>query len=389
MRRKAATIALYALVLVGIPALLLEYGRMPPIAGRGLWIVFGLWTVFFGWRFVRARRRKQGGALAFNLAFLCLALFVGEGLAHRSTRGARLEISPRATDYVRRDPDLGYTPRPGVEARFRKVAGDDLVFDVTYHIEADGLRRRPPVRDPEASIVLFGCSFAYGMGLEDEATIAYRLEEAVAGRYRVLNLGFSGWGPHQMLANLESGRVERLAVPPPKLAIYLAIEDHARRIAGVAAHDRHGPRYVPSDDGLLRRAGGFDDDAVSTFGKRLVRLLHHSQLATAILRSLEKTRGDVELVGRAAKTAEVRVKERWPGCRFVVLLWDEPAHDVGPLRESLRRRDLDVIPVSRFLPALLTDPASCWIHEADKHPNAEAAAAIAKGIAETVVPTLD
>ena len=374
-------------VFVGVPALILEYGRTPPFAGNAFVFIFGLWTLFMIWSFVRARRAGRGGALAFNLGVLFLALTVAE-IAIDGEGKARLVRSPASSEYSERHPDLGYTPIGGVTSRFTKMAGDDMVFDVSYRIEKDGLRARPPLREPppQGSVLLFGCSFTYGMGLEDDETVAWQLERDLEGRLRGYNFGFSGWGAHQMLANLESGRVESLVKYPPKLAVYLALADHARRVAGDAAHDRHGPRYVLDEGGRPVRRGKFSDDKTDVAKKRLLRFVHHSHLGKRLADTVMMGGGDVPLLAAITAAARDQVRAKWPDCRFVVLLWDEFPRRTDPVAKALREKDLEVLPASEILPQLHEDPASYWIHDADRHPNTKATSLIAAYLAEKVVP---
>ena len=90
----------------------------------------------------------------------------------------------------------------------------------------------------------------------------YLVGERSGNRFRVYNFGFHGYGPHQMLAALTGGRVQDTVDCQPTHVVYQAIVPHVERVSGLATWDRHGPRYVETQDGGVRLAGRFDDTEV-------------------------------------------------------------------------------------------------------------------------------
>lgn len=92
------------------------------------------------------------------------------------------------------------------EKNFKKnktLAGDNwkyLTKSITYTINSDGYRA-PEWKnvDWKNSIVLFGCSCTYGIGVSDEETIAYHLEK-LSGR-PVINLGVPSGSNSLMIQN--------------------------------------------------------------------------------------------------------------------------------------------------------------------------------------------
>jgi hypothetical protein len=100
----------------------------------------------------------------------------------------------------------------------------------------------------------------FGEGVQDDETLPWHVGSLTGGRYATRNLSYHGWGPHQMLAALQSGRAERAARCEVTQVIYMAYYSHALRVAGRIPWDRHGPRYVLDDSGHAVRAGYFSDD---------------------------------------------------------------------------------------------------------------------------------
>ena len=109
--------------------------------------------------------------------------------------------------------------------------------------------------------MFFGDSVTFGEGVKDDQTFPYHAGIKTNGRYAIRNFAFSGYGPHQMLANLQSGLFDQRISCKPTHFFYLAIPEHIARVAGLTSWDRHGPRFTLDANGEAVRAGNFDDPA--------------------------------------------------------------------------------------------------------------------------------
>jgi hypothetical protein len=211
-----------------------------------------------------ASRRGAARAIWFNAAFIIVALSLG---AHLLDSGdprerRRQEFSNEDGLFVA-DEVLGVRPRAGLRTSAELYHDDELIYDVAYTIGADRLRISPPESpDPDAPCVLFfGGSFTFGEGVDDDEAMPWLVAATSGGRYRARNFGFAGYGPHQMLAAIEAGIVERTARCQPTHAIYQAVYHHVLRSAGKWSWDHRGPRYVLTDRGDVERNGSFDFEA--------------------------------------------------------------------------------------------------------------------------------
>ncbi len=160
-----------------------------------------------------------------------------------------------------------------------------IIYDAVYTIDANLLRKTQSCEDC-ATIAFFGGSFTFGEGVNDADTLPQQLADSFGRRVRVLNLGFSGYGPQQFLRELETGRFDKViradrdhvgsvrdphdldksalhqrsrACPlseksvnfsgtcsssQPKLFIFLTAPFHVERTACKASWVLHGPRYA-------------------------------------------------------------------------------------------------------------------------------------------------
>jgi lysophospholipase L1-like esterase len=119
----------------------------------------------------------------------------------------RAKLILRAVDvdiefpFMREDPELFWSPRPGFRGRFQ---------DKAVHINSLGLRG-PDVRVPKPAgrrrLLCFGDSITFGYGMADGETYPARLAENLAARgVEVLNAGVTGYTSWQVL-----GRLRRIA----------------------------------------------------------------------------------------------------------------------------------------------------------------------------------
>lgn len=157
------------------------------------------------------------------------------------------------------DPLLGFALRPDVQTRAYRRERGRTIFDVEYSTDRFGRRRTPvpPLSGPRPRFLLFfGCSFGFGVGLNDDQPFPYYVAKRTIG-YIPYNYSVGGYGPQQMLAKLQSGQV-RHEVPEPKGdCVYLFIDHHVQRAIGsmwtTAFWGNPMPRYTWKGGRLTRR----------------------------------------------------------------------------------------------------------------------------------------
>ena len=143
---------------------------------------------------------------------------------------------------ARPDPVVGYVCIPGIH-RISLVKGSRRL-DFRATIGEDGYRLTGPASaslDTRPGVWIFGCSFTWGLALNDEDTYPWMVQAALP-RMRVRNLAVNGFGTVQALLQLRDAVARRQ--PLPKVAV-------------VVYDDFHLPRNVaaPSFVAMMRAAG--------------------------------------------------------------------------------------------------------------------------------------
>ena len=111
--------------------------------------------------------------------------------------------------YFGDDDELGYAPAPGRRVTSRKTMGKQLVYDVAYTFSGQGARVTKGDRNGDTWLFM-GCSFTFGEGVNDDETLPAYFSAGLGHQANVVNLGFHGYGPHQMLRSLETDRLRPL-----------------------------------------------------------------------------------------------------------------------------------------------------------------------------------
>ena len=343
------------------------------------WI--GLATSALSIQFCIVMRAQWGNALALSLGAVALTIAMYEFvLARKAPDHAGTEYTPADAMYQRSDL-LGYGPRASVDVHARRTWRDQTLFDVHYGIDAQARRRVPAAGTAKTGpcLLLFGGSFAFGEGLEDAQTMANRLAEHSRGHYRIVNFGFPGYGPHQMLAFLQSPRAHSLFRDCGRTTgIYMGIAQHVARVSGRTSWDVHGPRYRLDSNGAVVRAGHFDDGA-----RGWLLRLRREALKSRLYRSLFPLRlagpfSQPEIARYAAVVIAAQrqfLKLAGPDARFATLLWSadffsEPPQSLARITAALKSRGL--APLLIDADVLGGPPRDFRIHEREQHPNAQA-----------------
>jgi hypothetical protein len=264
-----------------------------------------------------------------------------------------------------------------------EVEGRTFTNDVVYTTGPDHFRVVPEVPpNPDACVLLFGDSFTFGDGVSDEETYAAQIVKWSGRRVAVQNFAVSGWGPHQFLAGLQSGRFQRAVRCRPTDAVFLMIPSLIWRASGVTnPWDTNGPRYRLDADGRLVRDGTLGDPDPYNW-RRWIGLTpiskgEASRLATAVVAE-----------------AMSELKRLYPGIRTHFILYrvaswsdtDFSSEDLAGFEYDLQQAGIMPLPLEAIIPRYRFALRDYILDPTDYHPNARAHRLIAEFILREIRP---
>lgn len=185
----------------------------------------------------------------------------------------------------------GQCPNPGTHTCQKKIVNNDLIYNVSYKIGQDRTRilsiDQSHSKKAKEPIVLniFGGSFAFGEGLEDEQTLHYYLSEFVPG-LDIKNYSFHGHGMHNALFLLEN-KLSR----DSQINVFLTSAFHAERSGCLMNYTKDHPFYMREEEGSERKTkfAGYCEEKIkklNVFEKSLQTLSRNSELVKYTMEDL-------------------------------------------------------------------------------------------------------
>jgi len=273
--------------------------------------------------------------------------------------------------------DVGYVPRANARMTRAEAEGRRTIDDVVYTIGPDHFRVVPKaIENADACVLLFGDSFTFGVGVSDEETYAAQIAMQSGGRVATQNFAVGGWGPHQFLAGLQSGRFQRAVRCRPADAVFLMVPSLIWRASGVTnPWDTNGPRFRLGADGRPVRDGKLGDPDPGNW-RRWIGLTpvgkgDAAQLAVAVIAE-----------------AMSELKRLYPGIwtHFIfyrVATWSDTGfstEDLAAFEYDLQQAGIMPLPLEAIIPRYRFALRDYILDPTDYHPNARAHRLIAEFI---------
>lgn len=317
---------------------------------------------------------RWGLAIVVNVA-AALAAALAFGVWQRAQAPQRATGS-QAGDFELVD-DVGYLPKANRQLRGGPIVNRQRLYDVFYTIGPDHFRVVPKAADtPDGCVLLFGDSFTFGDGVKDDETFAAQIVTLSGGRVAARNFAMTGWGPHQFLAGLQSGRFQKSVQCKPTDAFFLMIPELVWRTVGVTnPWDTNGPRYRLDAGGHPVRVGTLGDPDPYNW-RRWIGIKPVSQ-------------GDAKRLTIAViSEAMAELKRLYPGIRTHLILYrvaswtdvDFTVDDLVQFEYELQQAGLTPIPLEAIIPDYRFAMENYVLHPTDTHPNARAHRRIAQFI---------
>jgi hypothetical protein len=158
---------------------------------------------------------------------------------------------------------LGYKPTPNNTHTGIRTKDGQVIYSITYATDSNSLRVTPiDTLKPKSKYALFfGCSMTFGEGVQSNQTLPYYFGKFDAN-YHPYNFAYSGYGPHQMLARLETPQVKEIVKEKTGVGFYIYINDHVNRVIGTMTNygynGGNAPYYHQQSNGV-KREGLFKD----------------------------------------------------------------------------------------------------------------------------------
>lgn len=196
------------------------------------------------------------------------------------------------------------------------------VYSVDYTIDSNHLRQTQSCETGPA-IVFFGCSFTFGEGLNDADALPQAFADSLGRKQRVVNMGFSGYGPQHFLREVQSGLFDGVIGTRPKLFIFMTAAWHAQRTACKPYWVRYAPRFE-LENGQITFGGACYEGARLW----LREWLDDTALYRFFIEPLSNkvSREDVELYIRIVLEAVRLAKEKYGVATLIPYLRQMPEH---------------------------------------------------------------
>ncbi|MCB9079087.1 MAG: hypothetical protein H6631_15915 [Anaerolineaceae bacterium] len=349
--------------------------------------VFDLIFILMGFLLIRLRTKYKILLDVFVGGTVSILMLVGiEGLFYTINtyiqRGDEV-VWYEGGDIYQADNNLGYKPEANTQINSIKKSNGETIYNVVYSTD-DYSRRITPVqnrKDRNNYILFFGDSFTFGHGVNDNETLPFYAAQ-LASDYQPYNYGFSGYGPQQMLAKLQSQHLKQEIEENQGIAIYTYLDDHvSRSIGSMRVYNQWGrvmPYYTLDANNNLVRKGNFTSGRplLSTFyiivGKSQTARYFNVNFPAKI------TDSHVELAAKIIAASREAFTEEFNSDNFYVLFFPSVSGQANKIIPYLEKANINYLDYSTLYARTQSD---LWI-AGDAHPSAKGYKIVAAKLVE-------
>ena len=413
------------LAFIAISLIVLKYDNKQFTLTLVSWGLVGLMgfalCIFF------AKKSKSNRAKLFlaYVSVLPLCLFIGEfyaffylKYADKKAKSSECEtISEGSYNQSQSKNDiLGYKSNVKndtiISHRILKES-NKTIYNATYTNDKNGWRATPNSNlDSTKCFLLFGDSFTYGEGINDNETLAFYISKATGQKYRIYNFGFHGYGAHQALALLKSGEVQKVLSKDKKcdeiIALYESLPTHIARTSGFSAWEKgnkNAPRFsiengkvvwINSPQNLVQDSSKYSHKKKRDFKTRLNDSLKSRKEKSYLYQLFYKPNKYAykeqynELFFAVLEEMRAELRAQF-GSDLVFLLWDSnnlskelEIQESSAIIKWLKSNDMRYFLISQMIDDYKQNRLKYGIHACDTHPNALANEKIAEFLADKI-----
>ncbi len=256
----------------------------------------------------------------------------------------------------------------------------DTVYDVKYTVD-HYCKRTTPDHDSlkNKHALFFGCSIAFGEGLEDNQTLGYYFQKE-SGEYNSYSYSYPGYGTNHMLARLQYQNLTQQVPEKDGVAFYVFFWGHVYRsigpMNGYCGWLSGAPYYKMKGENLVR-------DGMFKNGRYLISKIYEYIYQTNIIKyfeidfPLKINKTHVNLVCEMIKQSKIEYQKQFGKNDFYVLIYptyvNYTKEELTQFKDELAKMDIDCIDLTSYI-----NYGSQHTLNPDPHPNANTSELIAK-----------
>lgn len=236
------------------------------------------------------------------------------------------------------------------------VKDNQTVYDVNYTIDHNWKRITPEHDSSRSKYALFfGCSIAFGEGLNDNQTFAYYFQKQ-SNQYNAYNFAYPGYGANQMLARLEYQNLTEQVKEKNGIGFYLFFMGHVSRVIG--SMDTYvgwasGSPYYYMEDGKLVRNKMFKNGRYWT--SKFYELVYQTSIVNYFKLNfpLKLQPKHYDLTAEIVQASKDKYKQQFGNDNFYVVLYPSfnflPQEDYDYFKSVLDKKDIKYFDLHNFI----------------------------------------
>ncbi len=216
-------------------------------------------------------------------------------------------------------------------------------------------------------IILFGCSYTYGFGLNENKTFSRKLADYT--NRTVINRGYYGTGIPFLYYQLNDEELIKQLPKNPEYIIFTLIPDHFPRLfryRNFVLTGDHTLRYKIKDNKLV-----VDKPLIPALHSLFTSIITEEYLAEK--NGQNKTKVD-KLFKKLMEESYSKIKKEFPDTKLIILYYENPSDAENAYNNELEilkniSEDIQIINIKEEIPDIFED--KYWIED-KSHPSAQA-----------------